>query len=245
MTKKKKKAAAPSAPVGVCRVPLAPHEEKDRKPATSLNEITWRIFRIMAEFVEGFQFLSEFNREVTIFGSARTSENDPWYKEARKFGALLAECGFTTITGGGPGIMEAANRGAFEAGGKSVGLNIQLPREQRSNPYITHGRGFHYFFTRKVMLAASAQAYVFFPGGYGTLDEFFEMVVLIQTGKAEQVPIVCVGKEFWTPLQQYIKTVIIEKFGAIDPDEADLYVIVDSAKDAFKYVETSTERTFF
>ncbi len=231
--------------VAICRIPLSPHEETNKRSPTSLNEITWRIFRIMAEFVEGFQFLSEFKREVTIFGSARTPESDHWYKESRNLGRMLAECGFTVITGGGPGVMEAANRGAFEAGGASVGLNIQLPREQRANPYITRGRGFHYFFTRKVMLAASAQAYVFFPGGFGTLDEFFEMVVLIQTGKAQKIPVVCVGREFWEPLDGFVRKVMAAKFKAVDVSEIEYYTIVDSAKEAFKIVETSTERTFF
>ena len=230
----------------VCRVPMLPAEEKGGKtPIQSLNEITWRIFRIMAEFVEGFQFLSEFKREVTIFGSARTPESDHWYKEARKFGGMLADCGFTTTTGGGPGVMEAANRGAFEAGGISVGLNIQLPKEQRANPYLTHGKGFHYFFSRKVMLAASAQAYVFFPGGFGTLDEFFEMLVLIQTKKAQPVPMVCVGKEFWGPLMRYIDETMVKKFEGASPEDTKLYVIVDSAEEAFRIVEKSSERTFF
>lgn len=229
-----------------CRIPLLPTEGKDRKsPAVSLNEITWRIFRIMAEFVEGFQFLSEFSREVTIFGSARNPPTDRWYKEARKLGAMLADCGFTVITGGGPGVMEGANRGASEAGGRSVGLNIELPREQRANPYITHGRGFHYFFTRKVMLAASAQAYVFFPGGYGTLDEFFEMIVLIQTGKAQKVPMVCVGKDFWGPLSKFLDETVTKKFGYVSKEEATLYTVVDSAEEAFRLVEASSERTFF
>lgn len=231
--------------IGTCRIPLMPQEEDNRKSPTSLNEITWRIFRIMAEFVEGFQFLSEFKREVTIFGSARTPETDRWYQEARKLGHMLGECGFTVITGGGPGIMEAANRGAFEASGASVGLNIQLPREQRANPYLTRGRGFHYFFTRKVMLAASAQAYVFFPGGFGTLDEFFEMVVLIQTGKAQKIPIVCVGKDFWDPLVKFADNVMRKKFGTVDATEMEYFTVVDTAKEVFKIVETSTERTFF
>lgn len=244
MNAKKKPSNAP--PTATCRIPLLPSEEKDRKaPAVSLNEITWRIFRIMAEFVEGFQFLSGFRREVTVFGSARNPSTDRWYKEARKLGAMLADCGFTVITGGGPGVMEGANRGASEAGGESVGINIELPREQRANPYITHGRGFHYFFTRKVMLAASAQAYVFFPGGYGTLDEFFEMVVLIQTGKAQKVPIVCVGKAFWNPLEAFIRQVVHKEFGCVDADELGLYKIVDTAEEAFRIVETSSERTFF
>ena len=242
--KKSKKPVAPTP--RTCRMPLTPSEEKDRKsPAESLNEITWRIFRIMAEFVEGFQFLSEFHREVTIFGSARLPETDMWYKEARKFGKMLADCGFTVVTGGGPGIMEAANRGAMEEGGVSVGLNIQLPKEQRANPYITHGKGFHYFFSRKVMLAASAQAYVFFPGGFGTMDEFFEMLVLIQTKKAQRVPMVCVGKEFWEPLMKFIDEIIVKKFNVATVADTKLYVVVDSAEAAFKIVETSSERTFF
>lgn len=231
---------------GRCRIPLLPTEAKDRKsPAESLHEITWRIFRIMAEFVEGFQFLSEFKREVTIFGSARLPETDHWYKEARALGAQLAECGFTVITGGGPGIMEAGNRGAKEHGGISVGLNIQLPSEQRVNDYVTHGRAFHYFFTRKVMLAASAQAYVFFPGGFGTLDEFFEMLILIQTGKAQKVPMVCVGRDFWEPFMEYLDKVVVKKYKLAHPEDTKLYTVVDSAEEAFAIVESSSERTFF
>ena len=182
----------------ICRLPLAPGE-KQTKP-TSLNEITWRIFRIMAEFVEGFQFLSESSREVTFFGSARTKKSDRWYKEGVKLGRLCATNGFTVVTGGGPGIMEALNKGAKEGGGVSIGLNIQLPNEQRINEYVTRGRGFHYFFTRKVMLAYSAQAYIFFPGGFGTLSEFFDLVELVQTKKMESIPIICVGKDFWGAL---------------------------------------------
>lgn len=243
---KKTKKRLQKMPEGVCRIPLLPSEQKDRMaPARSLNEITWRIFRIMAEFVEGFQFLSEFGREVTVFGSARTPETDQWYKEARKLGGMLADCGFTTTTGGGPGIMEAANRGAMERGGTSVGLNIQLPMEQRANPYITHGKGFHYFFSRKVMLAASAQAYVFFPGGFGTLDEFFEMLVLIQTKKAQPVPMICVGKEYWEPLMAFVDETMVKKFKAASVGDTKLYSIVDSAEAAFRLIEKSSERTFF
>jgi len=209
-----------------------------------MHEITWRIFRIMAEFVEGFQFLSEFNREVTIFGSARCKPSNRWYKEARKLGNLLAECGFTVITGGGPGIMEAANRGATERGGQSVGLNIQLPMEQRINEYVKKGRGFHYFFTRKVMLAASAQAYVYFPGGFGTLDEMFEIVTLIQTGKMQKIPVVLVGKEFWAPLFDWARTTLVKE-GTINPKDLELMQIVDTAEEAFKIVENSSDRSFF
>ncbi|MCR4314552.1 MAG: TIGR00730 family Rossman fold protein [Candidatus Uhrbacteria bacterium] len=227
----------------VCRLPLLPGETPS-KP-TSLNEITWRIFRIMAEFVEGFQFLSESSREVTFFGSARTKKTDRWYKEGVKLGRLLAEHGFTVITGGGPGIMEALNKGAKEGGGVSIGLNIQLPNEQRINPYVTRGRGFHYFFTRKVMLAASAQAYVYFPGGFGTLDELFEIVTLIQTGKMQSTPVVCVGKEFWTGLFNWVDTVQVAKYKTITAKERKLVQIVDSAQEAFEIICGSEERSFF
>lgn len=232
-------------PGGVCRIPL-PQDETHRIPATpvKMHEITWRIFRIMAEFVEGFQFLSEFNREVTVFGSARLKQTNTWYKEARKLGNLLADCGFTVITGGGPGIMEAANRGAKERGGMSVGLNIQLPFEQRINPYVKKGRGFHYFFTRKVMLSASAQAYVFFPGGFGTLDEMFEMITLVQTKKMSKIPIVLVGKSFWSPLVKWVRTTLVEE-GMINPEDVDLMPVVDTAEEAFAIIEISQDRSFF
>jgi uncharacterized protein (TIGR00730 family) len=227
----------------VCRLPLSTGE-KPTKP-TNLNEITWRIFRIMAEFVEGFQFLSESHREVTFFGSARTKKSDRWYKESTKLGKLLAQAGFTVITGGGPGIMEAGNKGAKEGGGESIGLNIQLPNEQRINPYVTRGRGFHYFFTRKVMLAASAQAYVYFPGGFGTLDELFEIVTLIQTGKMQSTPVVCVGKDFWSGLFKWVDEVQVGRYKTISPKERTLVQIVDSAEEAYQIICGSEDRTFF
>ncbi len=210
-----------------------------------MHELTWRIFRIMAEFVEGFQFLSDSQREITVYGSTRFPPGTRWYQEAEKFAGLLAKEGFTVITGGGPGIMEAANKGAFDAGGESIGLNIQLPMEQRVNPYVKRGRGFHYFFTRKVMLEASAQAYVFFPGGYGTLDEFFEMITLIQTHKAQRVPMVCVGKEFWDPLVNWLRKTLVEGYETISQEDLALFQVVDTAEDAFAIVRHSQERTFF
>ncbi|MBU1759176.1 LOG family protein, partial [Patescibacteria group bacterium] len=159
------------------RTPVPPDGEHEEIELSKMSDITWRIFRIMSEFVEGFQFLSQFSQEVTIFGSARTKKSDPWYKESEKMGRLLVEGGYTVITGGGPGVMEAANKGANEVDPKrSVGINIELPHGQRSNDYIVSSHAFHYFFTRKVMLAASAQSYVFFPGGFGTMDEFSEMI---------------------------------------------------------------------
>lgn len=227
----------------ICRLPL-PHGEPRKDPAR-LYEITWRIFRIMAEFVEGFQFLSESSREVTFFGSARTKPGNRWYKEAQKLGNLLGGSGYTVITGGGPGIMEAANKGAFQAGGPSIGLNIQLPSEQRINKYVTRGRAFHYFFTRKVMLAASAQAYVYFPGGFGTLDEFFEIVVLIQTGKMQKIPVICVGREYWSGLVSWINQELVERYKVVSKKEVGLFTIVDTAEEAFAIISTSSERAFF
>lgn len=231
---------------GICRIPLTPDESIEKSPTPPrMYEITWRIFRIMAEFVEGFQFLSEFSREVTIFGSARFKADNRWYKEARRFGKLLADHGFTVITGGGPGIMEAANRGAFENGGESIGLNIQLPMEQRINKYVKRGRGFHYFFTRKVMLAASAQAYVYFPGGFGTMDELFEIITLIQTKKMQHIPIVLVGHDFWDPLMEWVDKIMMKKEKTISPKDRKIFKIVDTAEEAFELIKDSEERTFF
>lgn len=215
------------------------------QPFDFAENANWRIFRIMAEFVEGFEFLAPLRREVTIFGSAVLKEGSPWYEEAQKLGRTLASHGFTVITGGGPGIMEAGNRGAFEADGQSVGLDIELPGGQRKNRYVNRSIGFHYFFSRKVMLSASAQAYVFFPGGYGTLDEFFEMVTLVQTKKMEHVPIVCVGQEFWSGLDNWMRTTLLEQLGTLEQSDIDLFQIVDSAEEAFELVKGSEERKYF
>jgi uncharacterized protein (TIGR00730 family) len=232
----------------VCRIPLAEDERDlymENGHPVRMSDITWRIFRIMAEFVEGFQFLSKLKQEVTIFGSARTPASNRWYKEAEKLGGLLAGADFTVVTGGGPGIMEAGNKGAYDAGGESVGLNIQLPHEQRVNPYVKTARGFHYFFTRKVILAASAQAYVYFPGGFGTQDELFEIITLIQTKKSEHVPVVLVGKDYWEPWDRFVREVMFKDFETISEEDTDIYKIVDSAEEAFKIIQATKERTFF
>lgn len=212
----------------------------------SLNETgdyreSWRIFRIMAEFVEGYQFLSKLEREVTILGSARTKVEDIFYSTARELGKLLAENGFTTITGGGPGIMEAANRGAYEAGGKSVGLNIQLPFEQRINPYVKESAAFYYFFTRKVMLTSPANAFVYFPGGFGTMDEFFEVVDLMELGKMDRSPIILVGKEYWSPLIEFLKNKS-SQIGAVPKSDIDSWQIVDTAEEAFEFIKDTKDR---
>jgi len=243
--KKRKKPAAAKAKVGREKNHRVPeHPEEDELELKQMSDITWRIFRIMSEFVEGFQFLSEFKQEVTIFGSTRLKPNHKWYKEARQLGRLLVKEKYRVITGGGPGIMEAANRGAFEIDpDKSIGINIMLPNTQRTNKYVTHAKGFHYFFTRKVMMAASAQAYIFFPGGFGTCDEFFEMITLIQTGKAQKVPIVLMSAEFWAPMLTQIDQFIKE--GTIKKEDRKLFDVCETAEEAMKHVRKSKERTIF
>ncbi|MDP2631712.1 MAG: TIGR00730 family Rossman fold protein, partial [Candidatus Uhrbacteria bacterium] len=160
-------------------------------------------------------------------------------------GALLGKSHFTVVTGGGPGIMEAANKGSFEVGGESVGLNIQLPLEQRINPYVKSSRAFHYFFTRKVILAASAQAYVFFPGGFGTNDELFEILTLIQTKKSEVVPVVLVGREYWDSWYRFVNETMFLEFDTINKEDMDIFKIVDSAEEAYEIIKDSEERSFF
>ena len=230
------------------RVPLPTGESASRYSADipkRLTDVTWRIFRIMAEFVEGFEFLSTSHHEVSVFGSARFQPGSIWYEEARTLGFMLGKKGYTIVTGGGPGIMEAANRGAYEAGAESIGLNIQLPQEQRVNPYVKRSIGFHYFFTRKVMLAAAARAYIFFPGGFGTLDEVAELVELIQTDKMQRIPIILVGKEFWSPLLAWMEKTMLREYKTIAEADLAIYQLVDTAKEAFDIVRHSPDRSFF
>ncbi len=197
---------------------------------------SWRVFRIMSEFVSGFETLRKYSTAATIFGSARSKPNEPMYRAAEELSARLAKSGIAVITGGGPGIMEAANVGAFKVGGKSIGLNIQLPMEQKLNPYVTESEQFHFFFSRKVMLAFASEVYIYFPGGFGTLDEFFEIITLIQTKKISRVPILLYGKEFWGPLMVFMKEQLIKEFKTIDPDDMDLFQLVDSVDEAYEYV---------
>ncbi len=193
---------------------------------------SWRIFRIMTEFVEGFQFLADFKKTVSFYGSARFHETNYHYKEARRLAQLLAKDGFTIVTGGSGGIMEAGNRGAYEAGGESVGLNIELPREQKINRYVHRSLTFHYFFTRKVMLDFAAEAYVFFPGGFGTLDEFFELVTLVQTKKVDPIPIILVGKDYWGTLIKWIEEHVLLQHHAILKEDMNLFRLVNSVDEA-------------
>jgi uncharacterized protein (TIGR00730 family) len=195
-------------------------------------EETWRIFRIMAEFVEGIDVMSRIGPAVSIFGSARAGPDDPYYRQAVQLGAKLARAQFAVITGGGPGIMEAANKGAFEAGGKSIGLNIWLPVEQEANAYQTISLDFNHFFVRKVMFAKYAVAVICFPGGFGTMDEFFESMTLVQTMKMRAMPIVLIGSEFWNPLHDWLRECMLRAHAAISPADLELCAITDSIDEA-------------
>lgn len=197
---------------------------------------SWRIFRIMSEFVTGFDILRKYSTAATFFGGARFKPTDPEYKAAEELGMKLAKTGFAIITGGGPGIMEAGNVGAFKIGGKSVGLNIQLPTEQKLNPYVTESVGFHYFFSRKVMLSFASEVYVYFPGGFGTMDEFMELVTLIQTKKISKIPIVLYGKDYWAPLLTFFEQHLLKKYKTISKEDLDLFHLVDSVDDAYDYI---------
>jgi uncharacterized protein (TIGR00730 family) len=196
------------------------------------EENAWRMFRILGEFVEGFQSLSELPKAVTIFGSARTPANDPYYKAATEIARLAVQRGHPVITGGGPGIMEAGNKGAREAGGTSIGLSIQLPMEQSSNPYINHEVKFHYFFVRKVMFLKHTCAVVVMPGGFGTLDELFETVTLVQTHKIPPMPIVLYGRHFWGGLLTWMKQRMEDECGYISHGDLDLLRLADTPEEA-------------
>ena len=204
---------------------------------------SWRIFRIMAEFIEGFEALASIRRAVTIFGSARTRPGEAAYVAAEQTGRLLARAGFAIITGGGPGIMEAANKGAFEAGGQSVGCNITLPQEQEANKYQTISLDFHYFYARKVMFVKYAKAFVCFPGGFGTLDEFFETITLIQTLKTEPMPVILYGSKYWNGLRDWIKTSLNGRF--IDAEDVDIFKIVDTPEEVVSWIKRGTRRPWW
>ena len=193
----------------------------------------WRVLRIQGEFVHAFDSLAEVAAAVTVFGSARIDESDPMYAAARDLGARLARAGFAVITGGGPGIMEAANRGAHEAGGLSVGCNIELPREQALNPYVTISVNFRYFFCRKTMFMKYAEGFVLFPGGFGTLDELFEALTLIQTGKVPHFPVILFGSSYWQGLIDWMQQQLAAA-GKIDADDLKIFHVTDSAEAACK-----------
>jgi len=197
---------------------------------------SWRIFRIMSEFVDGFEILRKYGTAATFFGSARCAAGDEIYKEAEELAARLAKSDFAVITGGGPGIMEAANVGAFKVGGKSIGLNIKLPMEQKLNPYVTESENFDFFFSRKVMLSFASEVYIYFPGGFGTMDELFEIMTLIQTKKISPIPVVLYDKEYWGPLLKFFKTTLLKEYKTISKEDFDIFHVVDSVDEAYKYI---------
>ena len=204
------------------------------KPAF-IKEDPWRIFRIMAEFVDSFETMSKVGPGVTVFGSARVSPSNPYYKATVRLSQALARNNLAVITGGGPGIMEAANRGAAQAGGRSVGLNIELPHEQNGNPYANVPIHFHYFFARKVCFVKYSIAFIYMPGGFGTLDEFFEVITLVQTGRIPQFPLILFGRDHWTGLIQWMKKKLVTgKY--IKASDLDLFTITDDPQEVVKII---------
>jgi len=204
-------------------------------------EEPWRIFRIMSEFIDSFEVMARHKRLVSVFGSARTKPDDPVYQDCVRLGELLTDGGYGVLTGGGPGIMEAANRGAWNKNGDSVGLNIKLPMEQHPNTYQTEALDFRYFFVRKVCFLKYAVGIVVYPGGFGTLDEFSEALTLIQTSKVRTVPLVAVGKEYWAPLFDWFRTTMVRE-SMINEDDLDLYYVAENADDAFNHIKRIHDR---
>ena len=199
---------------------------------------SWRMFRIIGEMVAGFELLRKYGLAVTIYGSARAPADSYECQEAEKLASLMAADGFTVISGGGGGIMRAANKGAYESGGTSVGLNIKLPQEQHLNNFVTESLLFHFFFTRKVALAFASEIYVFFPGGFGTLDEFFEIITLVQTKKIRPVPVILVGSEYWTPLLEWMRSYVYGQRHYIAETDLDIMTVVDSAQEAHEMIRS-------
>ena len=214
------------------------------EPQESMNAVqSWRVFKIMSEFVQGFEVLRQHGLAVTVYGSARTKPDASDYQAAEELCARLVKNHFSIITGGGPGIMEAANVGAYKAGGRSVGFNIDLPFEQTLNPYVTESMNFDYFFSRKVMLAFASEAYVYFPGGFGTLDELMEMVTLIQTKKIKSVPIVLYDKNFWAPLLDWCHTTLLKEYATVSAEDLEILHVVDTVDDAYDYILKNVDYT--
>lgn len=210
----------------------------DPAAAAFLDTDPWRVLRITGEFIHGFNQLATIGAAITVFGSARTPVDDPYYAAARDLGHRLAREGFAIVTGGGPGIMEAANRGAKEAGGISVGLNIELPHEQSINPYVNRAVNFRYFFTRKTMLAKYSEGFVMFPGGYGTFDEMFEALTLIQTGKLKRFPVILYGSKYWSGLIDWLRDATLAS-GYISPGDLDIFKVTDSTEEACRILVES------
>lgn len=243
--------------------PLGPHAhiykiEADHRPRVSRQEVDItdlhrmdlkiqaqlekRSAHLGEELLAGFQAINQYPQTITIFGSARTPEGTKEYADARRIAGKIAKAGYAVLTGGGPGIMEAANRGAREVSGYSLGFNINLPFEQSINPYVTHGLDFDFFSARKMAMFFSAEAYIYCPGGFGTLDEFFQLVTLIQTKKAPRTPIILQGSEFWKPLDALIRKTLLEDFKTVSEDDLDLYTITDSDDEILEIIRNAPER---
>ena len=207
------------------------------------DENSVRICRIDEELNQGITEMEAYDKAVTFYGSARFKEGDEYYEKARHLaGRVAKELGYAMVTGGGPGIMEAGNRGAFEAGGKSVGLSIKLPMEQHNNTYVTDEVPFYFFFARKVALSYSSETFVFFPGGFGTMDEMFEVLTLVQTGKLKPIPIVFYGSRFWTPLVEFFKSMMLETYKTISPADMNLFTVTDDDDLVIKIIHDAKSR---
>ena len=211
-----------------------------RGPSDWVHTDPWRVLRIQSEFVEGFGLLAELPRAVSVFGSARTPQDAPEYALGRTLGSALAEAGWAVITGGGPGVMEAVNRGAVEAGGLSVGLGIELPFEQSLNDWVDLGLNFRYFFARKTMFVKYAQAFVILPGGFGTMDELFEALTLVQTSKVKQFPVVLMGTAYWSGLIDWLRSTMLEH-GYLSAEDLELLHVTDDIEDVLKVIEAANE----
>lgn len=222
-----------------------PDETADARLLRKRQGDPWRVMRIQSEFVEGFGALSDLGPAISVFGSARVTPGSPFYKAAEEVGRLIVDRGYAVITGGGPGIMEAANKGASEAGGTSVGLGIELPMEQGMNQWVDLGVNFRYFFARKVMFVRYALGFIVMPGGFGTLDELFEALTLVQTHKIADFPVVLVGVDFWAPLVEWINEALIGQ-GLVSPDDNLLFSLVDTAEEAveaiFQHLDPASEQ---
>jgi uncharacterized protein (TIGR00730 family) len=224
--------------------PGSPHPHLQALHESALMRESWKVFQIMAEFVEGFERLAAIKPSVSMFGSARFKTDHPHYRLAEEIARLLSDAGFSVVSGGGPGAMEAANKGAFGGKSPSIGLNIMLPHEQKANPYQDVSLNFRHFFSRKVMFVKYASAYVVLPGGFGTLDELVEILTLVQTGKTRRIPIILVGNGFWGGLVDWFKNTLV-RAGTIDPEDLGLFVIVDKPDDVVEAIFAHYERRGF
>lgn len=223
-----------------------PDAKVNREPHT-LEELQHaakndRASRIATEFDRGLQFIRKYPKSVTFYGSARFKTDNPHYRDAFDLAHKLSKLGYTIVTGGGPGVMEGANHGAMNAGGHSIGLNIELPSEQVINPYVTDSLSFFYFFSRKTTMSFAAEAYIFYPGGFGTLDEFFEIVTLVQTKKIRKIPIILIGSDFWNPLQKFLEDHCYQRHAAIEKSDLSLYLITDNHDEVIKAITEAPVR---